>query len=116
MNLSQDNFVLYAFKHYDNPQCYSVTEFENDLNRFKVIKKLLTRYHEHNQLNERLVLNHIIILFNVFGSAATNMLLFKLIDYKSEIITFLVYLNHVCYDDYVNVKLNQEIIDRLRKI
>lgn len=74
--LDETNFLLYAAKHYDNPQCYDTVEFYDDLKRFKYIKRLLNRYHEEGDLKERLILNHIIILYNVFGPEATTKMLF----------------------------------------
>lgn len=77
--LSEVNFLLYAAKNYDNPNCYDTLEFYEDLNRFKYIKKLLMRYQETGELKERLIINHLTILYNVFGAeAATRMLFVKL--------------------------------------
>ena len=70
--------MLYAAKHYDNPQCFDTLEFYEDLSRFKYIKRLFNRYEESGELKERLILNHLIILYNVFGAATTKMLFFKL--------------------------------------
>jgi len=66
--LTDDNFVIYAAKHYDNPHCLSTDEFLEDLKRIKYIKKLLTRYIENSDLKERLILNHLIVLNNLFGA------------------------------------------------
>jgi len=76
--LDESNFMLYAAKHYDNPQCFDTLEFYEDLSRFKYIKRLFNRYEESGELKERLILNHLIILYNVFGAATTKMLFFKL--------------------------------------
>jgi hypothetical protein len=76
--IDESNFVLYAAKHYDNPQCFDTLEFYEDLSRFKYIKRLFNRYDETGELKERLILNHLIILYNVFGPATTRMLFFKL--------------------------------------
>ena len=76
--IDESNFVLYAAKNYDNPQCFDTLEFYEDLSRFKYIKRLFNRYEESGELKERLILNHLIILYNVFGSATTKMLFFKL--------------------------------------
>jgi len=76
--LDESNFMLYAAKHYDNPQCFDTLEFYEDLSRFKYIKRLFNRYEESGELKERLILNHLIILYNVFGPATTQMLFFKL--------------------------------------
>ena len=81
--LDDSNFVLYAAKHYDNPQCYDVEEFHDDLKRFKYLKRLLGKYEDTGELRENLILNHIIVLYNVFGEAATRMLFFKLVGYYS---------------------------------
>jgi len=76
--IDESNFMLYAAKHYDNPQCFDTLEFYEDLSRFKYIKRLFNRYEESGELKERLILNHLIILYNVFGAATTKMLFFKL--------------------------------------
>ena len=76
--IDESNFVLYAAKNYDNPQCFDTLEFYEDLSRFKYIKRLFNRYEESGELKERLILNHLIILYNVFGAATTKMLFFKL--------------------------------------
>ena len=76
--LDESNFVLYAAKNYDNPQCFDTLEFYEDQSRFKYIKRLFNRYEESGELKERLILNHLIILYNVFGAATTKMLFFKL--------------------------------------
>ena len=65
--LTDKNFKLFAAQQYNNPECTDVEEFKNDLSRFKYLKRLLTRYEEHGELQERLILNHIIVLYNVFG-------------------------------------------------
>lgn len=93
-NLSDDNFLLYAMKAYDKPNAI-VSEFEEDLKRIKYIKRLIKRYRITGELKERLILNHIIILSNVFGVEATvKMLFFKLDDSDYAILkTFLLFLN-----------------------
>ena len=69
--LTEENFLLFAARHYDNPSCIDVTEFEDDLNTLKYIKRLLTRYQESGELKERLILNHLNLLNNLFGPEAT---------------------------------------------
>jgi hypothetical protein len=76
--IDESNFLLFAAKHYDNPQCFDTLEFYEDLSRFKYIKRLFNRYQESGDLKERLIINHLIILYNVFGIATTKMLFFKL--------------------------------------
>jgi hypothetical protein len=96
MVLTNDNFLLYAMHHYDNLQCHSVQEFEEDLKRFLYLKKLLLRYSANGELKERLILNHIIVLYNVFGDATTNMLFFKIDkEYWKTLITFLIYIGRM---------------------
>ena len=76
--ITPQNVIMYAIKNYDNPQCEGEKEFEDDLKRFKYIKRLLRRYYETGVLKERLLLNHLIVLNNVFSpEAATTLLLYK---------------------------------------
>lgn len=93
--LDESNFVLYAAKHYDNPQCYEIIEFQDDLKRFKYLRRLFGKYQETGELKERLILNHITILYNVFGEAATRMLFFRLIGYHSYLKPFLILLGYM---------------------
>lgn len=121
--LSEDNFILYAMHHYDNPQCHNVQEFEKDLRIFLYLKKLITRYKQSDELRERLILNHIIVLYNVFGDAATNMLFYKIDEsYWDVLVTFLVYLERMpeSIPQYgvrtSDISLDENIINALRKI
>lgn len=92
--LTDSNFIMYAMKHYDNPQCCSIDEFNEDINRFKYIKKLITRYVETGDLKERLILNHLIVLNNVFGAGPlVRMIFLKLDRHLIHIKPFLVMLN-----------------------
>lgn len=94
--LTESNFLLYAAANYNNV-CYDTEEFYDDLKRFKYLKRLFSRYHEKQDLKERLILNHMITIYNVFNNeAATRMLFFK-IDKKHWIIlkTFLTFLNYM---------------------
>lgn len=95
--LTEDNFIMYAVKNYDNPGCGGMEEFYDDLKRFKYIKRLLRKYNVGKDLRERLILNHIIILGNLFGVEATTKMLFFKIEKKfwSQIKTFLVFLNYM---------------------
>ena len=94
--LDNSNSLLYAAKHYDNPSCMDVVEFYDDLKRFKYIKRLLNKYRDSGTLKIRLVLNHIILIYNLFGQeAATRLLFLKLSGYYSELLPFLVYLNRL---------------------
>jgi len=75
--LTHENFLIYAIKNYDNPNCRGLHDFYEDLKRFKYLKRLFKRYEKTGRLNERLILNHLIILYNVFGPFATSMLFYK---------------------------------------
>ena len=94
--LDMSNFLLYAAKHYDNPQCFDTIEFYEDLKRFKYIKRLLNRYVEDGDLKERLILNHIVVLFNLFGVyPSIRMLFLKCEGMESLLIPFLIALNNL---------------------
>jgi len=94
--LDESNFLLYAAKHYENSQCYDTIEFYDDLKRFKYIKRLFNRYLEEGDLKERLILNHIIVLYNVFDTvAATRLLFFKLRGLESQLKPFLELLSYL---------------------
>ena len=93
--LTEENFVMYAMKHYDNPACRGMAEFEDDLKKFRYLKRLFRKYTAGRGLKERLIVNHIVVLYNLFGpEAATKMLFFKVEEkYWSQLKTFLVYLS-----------------------
>lgn len=93
MQLFESNFILYAAKYYDNPHCHDVSEFEEDLKRFQYLRKLFGRYRQCGDLKERLILNHLIIIYNCFGTNATNMLFMKLNEYHEFLKPFVEYLN-----------------------
>lgn len=92
-------------KHYDNPQCTEMSEFEEDIKRFQYLRKLFSRYRQDKDLKERLILNHLIVIFNVFGPQATNMLFMRLHEYHEYLKPFVLYLNYMpellVYDDMV---------------
>ncbi len=105
MILTESTFLLFASKYYDNPNCTDTVEFYEDLKRFQYLRKLFGRYKQDNDLKERLILNHLIVIYNIFGPEATNMLFMKLHEYHEFLKPFVVYLNFmpsvVSYDDYV---------------
>ena len=76
--LSEENYIMFAIKHYDNPSCSGEDEFMADLSRIYSIKRILHKYFRDGEPRERMVLNHLIILYNVFGDAATKLILYKL--------------------------------------
>ena len=93
-DLNDDNFMMYAMKCYNTPNCL-MSEFEGDIKRTKYLKRLFRRYKVTKILKERLILNHIILLNNVFGSEASARILFYRVDERDYDIlkTFLLYLN-----------------------
>ena len=115
--LNEDNFLLFAIKHYQNPQAVTKEDFEKDLNHFKYIKRLLKRYKSAGVLKTHLLLNHFIILYNIFGEATTPMLFFKIEKkFWTQLKTFLVFLNYLSEESYVDVPLDQTVILSLRRI
>ncbi len=93
--LTEENFIMYAIKYYYNPACRGMAEFQDDLKKFRYLKRLFRKYAVDKGFKERLILNHIVVLYNLFGTeAATRMLFFKVEEkYWSQLKTFLVYLN-----------------------
>jgi|TARA_R110000772_G_scaffold253983_1_gene369823 hypothetical protein len=116
--LTSRNFELFASQHYNNPECCDIEEFREDLTRFKYLKRLLRRYEQYGDLQERLILNHIIVLYNVFGiDAANRMMWFKVEpEHYSAIKTFLIFLNYLHEDAKVEIPLDQNVINKLRKL
>ena len=94
--LNEDNYILFAIKYYDNPQAVTKEDFFEDLNRFKYIKKLLRKYVKGGELKVELLINHFIIIFNIFDDAAAPLLFYKLEkELWSSIKTFLYFLNRI---------------------
>lgn len=121
--LNESNFLLQAMHHYDNPQCHSLAEFEEDIKKFLYLKKLLSRYKNNGELRERLILNHIIVLYNIFGENTTKMLFYKVEqNCWTLLVTFLVYLDRMpeTVPEYgivlSDVILDETIIATLRKL
>lgn len=116
--LTEQNMLLYAAKHYYNPRFSDIEEFNEDLKRFKYIKRLVNRYIENGVLSERLILNHLIILFNVFDiEPALNMLEIKLDDKQWTVVKpFLVFLKYIKNDQLVGIQMDEKVVEALRKI
>lgn len=94
--LNEQNFLLFAIKNYENPQAVTKEDFDKDLNHFKYIKRLLKRYRNTGQLKTHLLINHFIVLYNLFGEAATPMLFYKIErDLWSVMKTFIIFLNRL---------------------
>lgn len=116
--LTEENLFLYAAKHYYNPTFSDIEEFYEDLKRFKYIKRLVNRHLDSNDLAERLIMNHLVVVFNVFGiEAALKILELKLDERQWPVIKpFLVFLKYITNDQLVNIPMDKEVVDRLRKI
>lgn len=92
--INESNFVLYAAKCYENV-CYDTEEFYDDLKRFQYLRRLFGKYVEYGELKERLILNHIVIIYNVFGDDATRLLMYRLQGFWHLLKPFLVLLNRM---------------------
>lgn len=126
--LDETNFMLYAAKHYDNPHCYDTLEFYDDLNRFKYLKRLFNRYEETGELKDRLIINHLTIIYNIFGAEpATRMLFLKLKGHYHFLKPFLVLMGYM--PDVVrsigiegkdvissDIPMDEKIVEMLRQI
>ena len=110
--LNEDNFLLFAIKHYENPQAVTKEDFDRDLNHFKYIKRLLKRYKNSGQLKTHLLLNHFIILYNIFGEATTPMLFFKIErELWSAMKSFIVFLGR--FPEYPHSDIHDIQVDML---
>ena len=116
--ITNENVIMFAIKHYDNPQCEGEKEFYDDMKRFKYIKRLLRKYRDTNILKERLLLNHIIILHNLFGAeACVTLLLFKIQrEYWGTLKSFLLFLNIIRDDELREVIVDQGVLGILEKL
>ena len=109
-HLNEDNFLLFAIRNYENPQAVTKEDFDKDLNHFKYIKRLLKRYKNSGQLKTHLLLNHFIILYNIFGEATTPMLFFKIEeDLWSSMKTFVMFLGKL--PEYPKSKIHDIKVD-----
>lgn len=126
-DLTENNFIMYALKNYDNPGCDGMEEFLDDLKRFKYIKRLLRKHDIGKELRERLILNHIIILGNLFGVEATTKMLFFKIEEKfwPQLKAFLTFLNYMPIKVIVSkeieilekdIPIDEEVLNILKKI
>lgn len=118
MELTKNNLVVYAAKHYYNPKSIDSDMFFEDLKRFKYVKRLLNRYTATGELGERLLLNHLIVIFNVFGhEAGIEILALKIeISHWPTIKPFLVFLNAITNEDLVGIEMDQQVVEKLRGI
>ena len=116
--LTPENINMFAIKHYDNPSCVDEQEFLDDMKRFKYLKRLFRKYDTSKDLKMRLIINHIIVLANVFGvDAATTLLFFKIERNHWPILkAFLVFLQYMPENDLIDVQINHEVMGKLGQI
>ena len=109
--MNESNYLLFAIKFYDNPQSVTKEDFESDLKRIRYVKRLLKRYKNNGELKVHLILNHLIILFNVFNEATVPLLFYNLEeDLWPAIKSFLVFLNRI--PEYPKTKIDNVDIDQ----
>ena len=116
--LTPENINMFAMKHYDNPSCVDEAEFLDDLKRFKYLKRLFKKYSKTSILKERLIMNHIIVLQNVFKPDAVKLLLFYKINQEhwSLLKTFLVFLNYMIETELNHVSIDKKLMGKLKGI
>ena len=116
--ITNDNIMMFAIKHYDNPQCEGEKEFYDDMKRFKYIKRLLRKHNDTGILKERLLLNHIIVLKNLFGAeACVTLLLFKIQkEYWETLKSFLLFLNILRSDELSHIVEDKDVLEVLEKL
>jgi hypothetical protein len=118
MILTEKNLILYAAQNYYNPKCIDSDEFFEDLKRVKYIKRLLNRYRESGIISERLILNHLIVIFNVFGfEAGLNILELKIKKEDWSVLKpFLLFIKAITPEQYPNIEMDSKIVGILREI
>ena len=116
--LTKDNITIYAIKHYHNPSCEGMSEFKDDMKRFKYVKRLFRKYEETGILKERLLLNHIIILNNLFGAEASSTLLFFKTEREhwSALRGFLEFLNIMPENDLIDINGDETVKQKLMEL
>ena len=116
--LTNKNFELYAARHYRNNQCLDIKDFYEDMNRFSYVLRLLRKYKDTSEINTRLVLNHIITIYNVYEiDAANKMMFFKIDDDLHSVLkTFLIFLNYLPERQQKNTKVDLQIAKELQEI
>tara|TARA_B100000530_G_scaffold332095_1_gene277859 strand:+ start:1274 stop:1630 length:357 start_codon:yes stop_codon:yes gene_type:complete len=113
--LNQDNWNIFAIKNYNNPQSVTYADFEEDIKKFKYIKRLFRRYETSGELKTHLILNHIILLYNVFGDAATPLLFYKIEkNYWPVMKAFLLFLDRLPMS--LNNDVNNDCLKELNLI
>lgn len=124
VDLTEDNFEFFAIKNYDDPNCSGVHEFREEMLRFKYLNRLLNKYEENGEMKENLVLNHLVVLFNIFNDAALNMLFYRVAERHWPILVpFLIFINRMPEEVHVSstrtvhdsdIRIDMNVVNRLR--
>lgn len=116
--ITNENVKMFAIKHYDNPQCEGESEFEDDMKRFKYLKRLLRKYHDTGELKERLILNHMIVINNVFGAdAGSTLLIFKIEpEFWGVLKTFMDFLGMLPEGELKEIEEDNRVREVLEKL
>ena len=124
-NLNENNFIMFAMRHYSNPHCTDILEFQDDLKRIRYIRRLINKYQQTGELRDRLIINHLVVIYNVFETrAATKIIMFKLQDQLYYLKPILIFLGYWTTDigliegKKINddqIPMDSRIIDLLRK-
>jgi len=117
--INEKNFLQTALHCYDNPQCVTLEEFQDDLAKVSHVKKMITAYVNGKELNERLLLNHLVVLYNVFGNAASELLLFRIEPtYYKVLFPFLILINRLPDEilSKYSIKFDENIVEKLRHL
>ena len=115
--LNEDNYLFFAIKNYNNPASVTKDDFFDDMNRFKYLKRLLKKYHLSGELKTHLILNHLIVLFNIFDEAALPLLVFKIDRELLPVLkTFLVYLNRLPIGSLSTIDTDLKVLEALKDL
>ena len=115
--LTPDNWLFFAIQNYNNPSSVTYSDFEEDLKRFKYIKRLLKRYETTGELKTHLILNHVIVLYNVFGEAGTPLLFYKIEEEHWDVLkTFMLFIGRLRESDLLNISTDKTVYEELKGV
>ncbi|AFK66327.1 gp189 [Synechococcus phage S-CBM2] len=115
--LNEENHLFFAIQNYNNPQAVTCDDFEDDMKRFKYLKRLIRKYEKSGVLRTHLILNHIIVLYNVFGEAATPLLFFKIEKKHWSILkTFILFIDRLTEHDLINISIDPIVYKELKGV
>ncbi len=115
--LNEDNYLFFAIKNYNNPQSVTCDDFEDDMKRFKYLKRLLRKYKKSGVLRTHLILNHVIVLYNVFDEAATPLLFYKIEQEHWDVLkTFMLFIGRLRESDLINISIDKIVYEELKGV